>query len=104
MEFSTLSSIDWSPDGKQFVVSIELEPNTTTDLYTLPVVGGQLRQLTDDGFAIDPNWSPDGRWIAYASDSEIYWSSGHSIVRLIRPDGTRQHRLPPPETAFGWSS
>lgn len=103
LEFSSFHSIDWSPDGKQFVFSLELEPNTTGDLYTLSVVGGRPRKLTHDLSAVDPNWSPDGRWIAYASDGEIF-SGGDSSVKLIRPDGTGQHRLPPPETAFGWSS
>jgi WD40 repeat protein len=101
-EFWSLDEIDWSPNGLQFVVSVELEPHTTTELYTLPVAGGRLHQITHDGTAVGPRWSPDGRWIVYANDGAIYSSRGDSIVKLVRPDGSGQHRLAPPETAFGW--
>ncbi len=40
-----------------------------SDLYAVDLSDGQLRQLTDDGYAdLHPAWSPDGAHIAIATD------------------------------------
>jgi Tol biopolymer transport system component len=51
-----------SPDGKSVVFSA----GTTTvgpNIYTIPVEGGEPKQITSGGRY--PCWSPDGKWIAY---------------------------------------
>ena len=63
------ASPSWSPDGKSLVVSTVafLDPavrNGTGVLSIIDVATGRRRQLqTAD--AVQPRWSPDGRWIAY---------------------------------------
>jgi Tol biopolymer transport system component len=79
----------WAPDGKRvaFVAkavdttkTVEVGPGMTAKqnamfsvyrLFTVPVEGGELKQLTGVNAAakeqseeVWPNWSPDGKWIA----------------------------------------
>lgn len=70
---------DWSRDGR-FLIYSQLDPGTGYDLWRLPLAGTRKPVLLLHG---DSNeycgaLSPDGRWIAYASDesgvSEIYVS------------------------------
>ena len=60
-------NVAWSPDGGFLVFSSSR--NGYTDIYTLELATGVLTQLTDnskeDGLSDAPNWSPDGRQIAY---------------------------------------
>lgn len=54
-----------SPDGGSIAFSYR------GDLYTVPVSGGEARQLTTySGYDAYPVWSPDGTQIAFASDRE----------------------------------
>ena len=62
-------SPSWSPDGKSIVVSTLTfgDPAVrggTGVLYVIDVASGRRRQL-QTGDAVQPRWSPDGRWIAY---------------------------------------
>ncbi|MDT4968287.1 MAG: eukaryotic-like serine/threonine-protein kinase [Acidobacteriota bacterium] len=53
-----------SPDGKQIVFN--LADGGITNLWTVPVAGGQSKQLTfDQELAGFPCWSPDGKSIVY---------------------------------------
>jgi Tol biopolymer transport system component/DNA-binding winged helix-turn-helix (wHTH) protein len=55
-----------SPDGRSIVFNMGHEPRT--DLYTLPITGGQPKQLTFlESFSVAGVWSGDGRSIAFAS-------------------------------------
>jgi len=56
------------PDGKHLLFTSDREGDTT-QLYVMPVDGGEARKLTD--FALDlsdPRVSPDGKWIAVTAD------------------------------------
>ena len=60
----------WSPDGKQIVFSSgdgqnPWSRNALAQLWVVPSSGGEVRQLTKGGDAVQPSWSPSGRRIAF---------------------------------------
>ena len=74
----------WSPNGKWVAVS-----GTDADgadrrrhLYLIAAAGGRLRQLSAEevGTGGPPAWTPDGRWITYATFE--------GEVREVTPDGS----------------
>lgn len=71
----------WSPDGSQIAVeTTTFAGDRRQHLYVVPSAGGKLRQISHEEVAGEPAWTPDGRWIAYATyEGEI---------RKIRPDGS----------------
>jgi Tol biopolymer transport system component/Ser/Thr protein kinase RdoA (MazF antagonist) len=73
---SALDIGDWSPDGRLLVFSI-INRQTGLDLWTYSFEDGKARPwLEGPEDQWGPRLSPDGRWIAYASDEsgryEIY--------------------------------
>ena len=55
---------DWSPDGKELVVSWSGEG--ADDLYIVDAAGRTMRVLvTRPGLERYPRWSPDGRYVLY---------------------------------------
>jgi hypothetical protein len=62
-----VNNVAWSPDGRTLALSGM--KGGISDIYTLDLATGTLRQLTNDRYAdLHPAWSPDGRSIAFASD------------------------------------
>ncbi|MHB1205654.1 MAG: alpha/beta hydrolase family protein [Rhodospirillaceae bacterium] len=64
-----------SPDGKMFVFTRNAKPDdddqSNSDIYVMPVSGGQPKLLTPDTFnALDSaaRWAPDSKHIAFISD------------------------------------
>ena len=55
----------------------------------------------DGGFDAGPQWSPDGRWIAYL-DSYLDSSTPRTLW-VVRPNGTGRHLIATDGFAFGWS-
>jgi len=104
----------WSSDGTRIVT--QTVKNGVGQLLVLNADGTGLKQITDfptntpifspGGIfpamagAVTPAWSPDGEWIAFASNHE-----GNYDIYLIRPDGSELTRLtqsPEPELSVGW--
>ena len=84
-----------TPDGRLAVVPVTTydigENKGLTDLWLVPVAGGEARQLTSDKASDNsPTVSPDGKWIAFVSkrgdDSE-------SQVYVIAVDGGEARRV-----------
>jgi Tol biopolymer transport system component len=53
--------------------------------------GSHLRRLTPWGIDIaHPDWSPDGRWIAFSAKENF---PAPAQIWLVRPDGGRRHAI-----------
>ena len=78
----------WSPDGTRIIYASH-RGSQYTQLYVLPVDGGEPLQLTREPWDhFDPAWSPDGRWIAYISNQQ-----GTSELRLLRTFGGTDEKV-----------
>ncbi len=68
------SAVALSPDGNSVVIETERADwdqqifRNDLWLYRVDGTGGSLIQLTQSGHEVDPQWSPDGRWIAFRSE------------------------------------
>lgn len=72
-------SFTWSPNGQQLAFTFG-EPSEA-DLYRVNIDGGGLVRLNEQPlFAVDPIWSPDGKFIAYSDIRNI---------QIINTDGVK---------------
>lgn len=60
---------DWSPDGR-FIIFLRRGVKTRLDMYALSMIGERKETLLLNSSADEqnPRLSPDGKWLAYASD------------------------------------
>ena len=72
-----------SPDGQTLAFSYK------GDIWTVPVSGGQARQLTSHrAHETDPLWSPDGKVLVFTSQRE-----GSKDLYVTTPEGGVPKRL-----------
>jgi TolB protein len=91
LQEEAVDALSWSPDGTQLAVTLFNEPGPTQiALVPLSATGRQTGRLLTSlpGGAIDPAFSPDGGWVAFAG------RDGYVIdIYAIHPDGTSLTRL-----------
>jgi WD40-like Beta Propeller Repeat len=84
---------DWAPDGKSLVLT------DTASIFVQPLRGGR-RVVTRGTDLAAPKWSPDGRWIAYVSQTK----RAQKGLWIVRPDGRgRRHVAREATSTFAWS-
>jgi len=73
----SFDAVKISPDGSSIVIEIEKADwdqqinRKELWLYRIAAHGGSLVQLTQAGRDSSPQWSPDGRWIAFLSERKV---------------------------------
>lgn len=86
-----------SPDGSKLAFTV------MNKLYVMDFPNGTPRQIGDEDLTqAQPVWSPDGKWLAYATWSED--NGGH--IYKIRPNGNGRKRLTEQPAIYGdpaWS-
>ena len=79
----------WSPDGSRIVWQRSF-PDRDNDIWVMHGDGSGAANLTPGHLGDDsyPTWSPDGRWIAFASDRE-----NDSEIWRMNADGSEPRRV-----------
>jgi dipeptidyl aminopeptidase/acylaminoacyl peptidase len=84
---------DVSPDGKEVCYAMNTDPvlatSTNADLYVVPIAGGEARKIsTSPGADLSPKYSPDGKYLAWRSQTRAgYESDRWRLVVLERSLG-----------------
>ena len=82
-----------SPDSQELAFVVNLDPvpavSTNSDIYTVPIDGGDARKITISPGADDsPLYSPDGKYLAYRSQPRAgYESDRWRLMVLERATG-----------------
>jgi len=112
-----IATLDWSPDGKRFVVTGQSQPGTiglffATDVYLLDAETGAATPLVvRDGMDFNPKWSPDGKHIAFLSHDGVKDWIGCCYVCVVPADGGKPARNASPmfderdyDAEYHWSA
>jgi len=82
------SQVSVSPDGGRVALAL-VEPSGVQDIWILDAAGKAASiQVTVDGVAALPEWSPDGEWALYKSNRNGPWETFR-----VRSDGTGEAEL-----------
>jgi len=86
----SLGSLCWSPDGKEIIFSATIDGNTaayqepTSNLYKVPVSGGEAVQLTNDKDTYtNPTFSRDGHYLFCRAEANNNYKV-YNLSRLTR--------------------
>lgn len=86
-KFGRLGSISLSPDGSAVLytlTSIDLKSEVReTNIFKIPVAGGEAQQLTNDGGS-SPQWFDSGKRIAFVKGDNLF---------TMNPDGSGQKKV-----------
>ena len=87
-----------SPDGTR-VVFTSTQGASAQQIQVMGSDGSHPVQLTTEGENIDPSWSPDGRFITFAS-----LRTGKRQIWIMNPDGSGQRQITDVEDGGGRNS
>src|SRR5215470_6006727 len=82
------TAFDFAPDSSEIVFARNTDKveaiSTNNDLFIVPVNGGEAKRITGNNPGSDttPRYSPDGRWIAYRSQSRNGYESDRFRLML----------------------
>jgi dipeptidyl aminopeptidase/acylaminoacyl peptidase len=86
------SNLSWSPDGQ--TIAFLGTRAVGYDIYRIGIDGRGLRQLTHAvGLVGGPEWSPDGRLIAYPVSTDDQGRGGPPGLWLASVDGSKKHLI-----------
>ncbi len=81
---------DWSRDGR-YILFYEVAPKTRRDLWVLPLFGDRkpFPFLQTGANEVGARFSPDGKWVAYASDE----SGEYEVYVLSFPESAGKRQI-----------
>lgn len=96
--FATSNNNDhgFSPDGKMLVLSHHASDRPSGQnsvIYTIPVEGGEPKQVTEKSPSYWHGWSPDGKYLIYTANRHDNWdiyripATGGEEMRLTDAEG-----------------
>lgn len=85
--------VRWSPDGRKITFTSHYRSGRFA-VYVANADGTGVRRLVKPAHRLEesasPAWSPDGRWLAFASTRA---AAGNPEIYVVRPDGSGLRRL-----------
>lgn len=88
--FDGVEDIAWSPDGKEIAYTCkkvkDYATSTNSDVYVYDIASGKTKNISDGmpGYDKVPNYSPDGKYIAFTSQEHAGFESDR--IRLMLYD------------------
>jgi dipeptidyl aminopeptidase/acylaminoacyl peptidase len=101
-----------SPDSREVCYTMNADPtpatSTNSDLFVVPIAGGDSKKITvSPGADSSPQYSPDGKWLAYRSQQRAgYESDRWRLLVLERATGrvnSLTESLDRSVESFSWS-
>ena len=71
-------------DGQMLAISSHTGPDNHSRIYTVPLSGGQPKQITPVGPSYLHGWSPDGKYLVYCAERK----GEYNIFRIPAEGGT----------------
>jgi dipeptidyl aminopeptidase/acylaminoacyl peptidase len=105
----TVSSFDWSPDGRSIAFQNEPAPGDDAwrkaDVSVVQTDDGAVASLVhSDAAEMNPLWSPDGKWIAFIKSESPPSRLDRCRICIISPDGKKSQCLEETHDSFSASS